>query len=66
MAARVMLGVFEAGFGPAIPLYFCERDHCCYVNDRIHFTHSLLLHEGRDGSKSQCDIFIFISSPKFI
>ena len=36
MAARVMLGVFEAGFGPAIPLYFCERDHCCYVNNRIH------------------------------
>ena len=37
MAARVMLGVFEAGFGPSIPLYFCERDHdCCYVDNRIH------------------------------
>ena len=24
VAARVFLGVFEAGFGPAIPLYFCE------------------------------------------
>lgn len=22
-AARVVLGIFEAGFGPAIPLYFC-------------------------------------------
>ena len=36
MAARVMLGIFEAGFGPAIPLYFCERDHCCHVNQHIH------------------------------
>jgi hypothetical protein len=24
MAARIGLGVFEAGFGPAIPLYFCK------------------------------------------
>ena len=24
LTARVVLGVFEAGFGPAIPLYFCE------------------------------------------
>lgn len=24
VAARVSLGVFEAGFGPAIPLYFCK------------------------------------------
>lgn len=24
MAARIALGVFEAGFGPAIPLYFCK------------------------------------------
>jgi len=23
MAARIGLGVFEAGFGPGIPLYFC-------------------------------------------
>ena len=38
MSARVILGIFEAGFGPAIPLYFCELDpsHCCYVNNRIH------------------------------
>lgn len=24
IVARVCLGVFEAGFGPGIPLYFCE------------------------------------------
>lgn len=24
IVARLFLGVFEAGFGPAIPLYFCE------------------------------------------
>ncbi|KAF8348602.1 MFS general substrate transporter [Amanita rubescens] len=24
MTARIFLGIFEAGFGPAIPLYFCE------------------------------------------
>lgn len=24
MTARVFLGIFEAGFGPAIPLYFCR------------------------------------------
>lgn len=23
MTARFFLGIFEAGFGPAIPLYFC-------------------------------------------
>ena len=49
-----MLGVFEAGFGPgpAIPLYFCERDHYSYVNNHTHaLTQSVLLHEGRDGSK---------------
>ena len=25
MVARVGLGVFEAGFGPGIPLYFCRH-----------------------------------------
>lgn len=24
MVARLFLGIFEAGFGPAIPLYFCK------------------------------------------
>lgn len=24
MTTRVFLGIFEAGFGPAIPLYFCK------------------------------------------
>ena len=55
-----MLGVFEAEFGPAISLYFCERYHSsyCYVNNHIPaLTHSILLHEGRDGSKGLCDTF---------
>ena len=24
VVCRLLIGVFEAGFGPAIPLYFCE------------------------------------------
>ena len=71
MSGRIMLGVFEAGFGPAIPLYFCERDNGTYVcNNYIHaLSTSVLLHEGGDGSKSQCDILILInpfSSSNFV
>jgi hypothetical protein len=31
MAARIGLGVFEAGFGPAIPLYFCKTCITQYI-----------------------------------
>lgn len=30
LVARVGLGVFEAGFGPGIPLYFCKADFCFF------------------------------------
>lgn len=37
MVARVALGVFEAGFGPGIPLYFCRPSlshvHICCGSD---------------------------------
>lgn len=34
MTARVFLGIFEAGFGPAIPLYFCRLFSVCYSSTK--------------------------------
>ena len=67
MAARLMLGVFEAGFGPAIPLYFCEQDHYCCVNNRIHALLTAFYYTKQEmGQRVSVMCSFFLSSPKFI
>ena len=56
-----MLGIFEAGFGPAIPLYFCERDYYCQVNNRIHALPKAFYYTKEEMGKRVSDMFIFFS-----
>ena len=47
MAARLLLGVFEAGFGPVITLYFCRPLFRLSSSDfcEVHSLFSFLLHQ---------------------
>jgi len=54
MTARIGLGVFEAGFGPGIPLYFSRAlfNHCtshASINTPTPGITSIVLHEARAG-----------------
>lgn len=52
IAARIGLGFFETGFGPAIPLYFCRcssQRSIAIITLLIH-CYSILVHERRAGA----------------
>ena len=50
MVCRIGLGVFEACFGPAIPLYFCESPFCINFGKPLKLFCSVLLHKTGTGS----------------
>jgi hypothetical protein len=49
MATRIFLGIFEAGFGPAIPLYFCMYLLGSFFSRSYSKSPSVVLHQARDG-----------------
>lgn len=61
---RIALGVFESGFGPAIPLYFCRPTSLAILVGHL-FTDtfvSVFLHQSRNGVKGMA----FVASRRLL